>query len=96
MAAQLPQRLPLEMMQQKWASQLNPLLANNLNNVSILSNISLKAGINVINHMLGEIQQGWFLVDVQGPSVIYRSAAFNASTLTLTSSADVVASIGVF
>jgi hypothetical protein len=92
----LPQKLPLEQLETKWAAEINPVLANPLNNVSILTNQSLKIGTNVINHLLGAVQQGWFLTDIQGPATIYRSAAFNKLTLTLTSSAAVVVSIGVF
>lgn len=80
----------------KWSSDLNPLLANPLNNVQIIPNISLINGATVINHKLGKNMQGWFLVDQQGPATIYRSAPMNSLTLTLTSSAAVVVSIGVF
>ncbi len=86
----------LMLMQNRWSSQLNPLLANPLNDVSILKNVSLVAGTNVINHLLGKVQQGWFLTDIQGAATIYRSAAFNGLTLTLTSSAPVICNIGVF
>jgi hypothetical protein len=92
----LVQKLPLELMGTKWASELNPIIANPLNNVSILKNISLVSGSNVINHGLGQNQQGWFLIDIQGNAVVYRSAPFNNLTLTLTSSAAVTCSIGVF
>lgn len=80
----------------KWSSELNPILANPLNNVSLLSNVSLLVGANVINHGLGHTQQGWFLVDQQGVASIARSAPFNSLTLTLTSDAAVTVSIGVF
>lgn len=83
-------------MQQQWASIINPVVGNPLNNCSILQNVSLKTGVNVINHLLGQTQQGWFLVDKQGAGDIYRTAPFNALTLTLTASADLVVSIGVY
>jgi len=92
----LPINLTLPMMQTKWKSQLDPVLANSLNDVSIISNIPLIDGVTVINHGLGRTQQGWFLVDIQGAATVYRSAPFNSSTLTLTSSAAVTCSIGVF
>jgi hypothetical protein len=94
--SQLSTKLPLDQMQTRWASQLNPLLANALNGVTIIPNIALINGVTVINHSLGQTQQGWFLVDVQGPATIYRSQPFNSTTLTLTSSAAVVVSIGVY
>jgi hypothetical protein len=80
----------------KWAAELNPLLTNPVNNVQILSNVSLVTGNNVLNHGLGKLQQGWFLTDIQGAATVYRSADFNTTTLTLHSSANVVVSIGVF
>lgn len=92
----LAQKLPLDQMQTKWASEINPVLANPLNNVSILKNVSLASGVNIINHKLGSVQQGWFVTDIQGIATIFRSAPFNNLTLTLTVSAPVVASIGVF
>ncbi len=94
--AQLSHKLPWELANDKWASALNPLLANPINNANILININLVTGANVINHYLGEIQHGWFLTDIQGAATIYRSAPFNSTTLTLTSSANVTVSIGVF
>jgi hypothetical protein len=96
MAAQLPQKLSLDMLQTRWASQLNPLLANPLNNMSTLKDIKLTTGVNVINTLLGRMQQGWVIVDKQGPADVYRSAPFNDLTLTLTSSANVTISIGVY
>ncbi len=89
-------KLSLDQMQTKWASVLNPLLANPLNNVLILENIALNSGTTVVNHLLGKTQQGWFLTDIQGSSTVYRSAPFNKLTLTLHSSSAVTVNIGVF
>lgn len=86
----------LSMLQTQWASQLNPVLANPTTNLSILKDIVLKAGTNVINHKLGQKMQGWFLTDIQGPAVIYRNAELNNLTLSLSCSAPVTVSIGVF
>lgn len=94
--AQLPKKLPIEMMQDRWAGVLNPVLANPLNDVSILKDVVLINGATVINHLLGKTQQGWFLTDVNGAATIYRSAPFNGSTLTLTSNAAVTVSLGVY
>jgi hypothetical protein len=96
MASNLPLKLSWDMAQTKWASQLNPLLTNPMNNMSIIPNVQLQSGVNVINTLLGRTQQGWVLVDKQGVADIYRSAPFNNLTLTLTSSAKVLVSIGVF
>lgn len=86
----------LSMIQTRWASLLNPVLSNPLNKISILKEISLTTGVNVINHRLGRMQQGWFITDIDGSSTIYRSAPLNDLTLTLTASAPATVSIGVF
>ena len=93
---QLPLKLPLDLMQTKWASILNPLIKSPLNNVFILENVVLNNGVTTINHLLGRTQQGWFLTDINGAATIYRSQPFNSLTLTLTSNAAVTISIGVF
>lgn len=83
-------------MENKWKSIIDPVLSNPMTNMGILKNVSLVIGNNVINHLLGQIQQGWIITDIQGVSEIYRSAPFNNLTLTLNSSAVVTVSIGVF
>ncbi len=88
--------LPLSLLQTQWKAQLDPVLANPMTSMLILSNISLIDGATVINHKLGGTQQGWIILDQQGPASIYRSQPFNKTTLTLTSSAAVIVSIGVF
>ena len=87
---------PLSLLQTTWKAQLDPVLANPTTNLSIIKNINLVSGTNVINHGLGQMQQGWIITDIQGVATIYRSAPFNKLTLTLTSSAPVTVSIGVF
>jgi hypothetical protein len=79
-----------------WAQALNPLITNPLNSVQILQNVNLINGVTYVLHGLGKLQQGWFLVDLQGSAIIYRSAPFTTSVLTLTSNAAVTCSIGVF
>ncbi len=92
----LPLRLPKDQMESQWKSQIDPILANPTNSVQILKNINLSIGANVINHRLGQMLQGWYLVDINGPAVIYRSAPASDLTLTLTSDAVVQISLGVF
>lgn len=75
---------------------LQPLLINPLLVGITLSNVSLASGANTISHKLGRTIQGWMVTDVNGIATIYRSAPLNDSTLTLTSSAPVTASIYVF
>lgn len=94
----LPINLPLSGMQTRWKSEIDPVLTNPVNGVNILKNVPLINGTNVINHLLGQVMQGWFLVDIQGAATIYRPSAspLNNLTLTLISSAAVTVSIGVF
>lgn len=93
---QLPIKIPFELMLTKWSSILNPFLANTLNGVSLLTNIPLVSGTNKIPHLLGQMQTGWFLTDIDGAAVIYRNQPFNINFLFLSSSAPVTVSLGVF
>lgn len=92
----LSPKLPWELANPKWASELNPIIANPMTNPNILTNVVLINGTTIINHGLGRIQQGWVLTDIQGAATIYRNANFNNTTLSLSSSAAVTVSIGVF
>lgn len=84
------------LMQSKWASELNPLLAKPLSDSITLTGINLNNGVTIINHLLGRQQQGWIVTDVNGSAIIFRSASFNNKTLTLTSNAAVTVNIMVF
>ena len=92
----LPLRLPWTLAQDRWSSDINPVLALPPNQGLLLPNVSLSSGVNIINHKLGKTQQGWILTDQQASADIYRSAPFNNLTLTLTSSADTMISLWVF
>lgn len=96
MSSPLSPRLSWELANPKYAATLNPLLANPLNQASLLKNVPLKAGVNVINHLIGQTQQGWYFTDVDAAITAYRSAPFNNLTLTLTCSAPATVSIAVF
>lgn len=84
------------LMQNQWATQLNPMLSNPLNSVLILKNIALINGVTIVNHLLSRTQQGWFLTDINAAATIYRSQPFNSQTLTLTSDAACTVNIGVY
>lgn len=86
----------LMLMQNRWSSELNPVLANPFTNPSILKGVNLVVGSNTINHGLGAKLQGWVISDITAASTIYRSAPLNDLTLTLTSSAACTADIVVF
>ncbi len=97
--ANLAQQLTLSDMQTKWASQLNPIIANPLNNASVLQNISLIAGTNVINHKLGQKLQGWFTTRVRSSVQLYDQQDSNQTpqlTLVLVASAPAIIDLGVF
>lgn len=96
MASPLPQSPTWDSAKSLWSQILNPVLASPTNNIQILDNVSLINGATIINHKLGRMMKGWVIFDVTGSSNIYRSAPLNNSTLTLTSNAAVVCSIGVF
>lgn len=89
----------LSLMETSWASQLNPLLANAMNNSLILKSISLATGANVINHTLGRKLQGWIIVRQRASAAVYDTQDSNQTpnlTLQLTASAPVVVDLAVF
>jgi hypothetical protein len=93
---QLPLQTTFSLLQTRWKSILDPVLANPMTNMSILKNVALGVGNNQISHLLGQTQQGWIITDIQGVSTIYRNKPFNGVYLYLNSSASVIVSIGVF
>ncbi len=92
----LSTNLTFPLMITRWASLLNPVLANPTTNMSILKSVMLSSGNNQIAHQLGRIQQGWVVLDINGAAVIYRNKAFNDSYLYLSSDAAVTVNLGVF
>ena len=86
----------LSMLETQWKSQIDPVLANPLSAPSILKGIKLINGVTVVNHLLGQTPQGWFISDINGSASVYRSAPFNDLTLTLTSNAAVTVNLVVF
>jgi len=86
----------LMLLQTNWTSQLNPVLANPMTNIKVLKGIILVTGTNVINTLLGQTLQGWFITDIDAAITLYRSAPFSNLTLTLISSGPAIANIAVF
>lgn len=86
----------LMLMQTKWKSILDPVIAGQLTAGNFIQNVSIVPGTNVINHLLGRQQQGWFLTDQTAVPYIYRSQPFNSTTLTLSSSTSLTISLWVF
>lgn len=58
----LPKPLPIDLMQTKWASIIDPFLINPSLSTSILVKQPLVSGTNSINHLLGRKLQGWRIV----------------------------------
>jgi hypothetical protein len=77
-------------------NRINQLISLPLNQGSILQNVSLDSGANVIPHKLSRVQQGWFFTDITAAATVYRSAPFNSTTLTLTSDAATTVNLFVF
>ena len=94
--SQLVKQLPWSQATNQWPATLNPILSNKLLQGQLLQNVSLKAGDNTFNHMLGRMQIGWILADINASSVLYRSANFNALTLTLNASEPCTVALWVF
>lgn len=86
----------LQLMQDKWASILNPVISQPLSSANILTNVELIAGTNVINHLLARKMQGWIVSDIDAASSIFRSSPLNDKTLTLDSSANCIVNLVVF
>jgi len=93
---QLPTKLQPDMQTTKWKSILDPLLKNPLNSIILVKDIELKIGNNKIRHTLNRIPQGWFIVDINAASTIYRSEPLDEIFLNLNSSAVATISLGVF
>lgn len=95
----LPQQLPQIQMESAWASAIEPFLNNPANNSLILSNISLVAGSNTINHRLGRRLVGWKTTRVRSNVTLFDTQDSNQTpqlTLVLVASAPAVVDIEVF
>ena len=59
------------LLQNTWASAINPVINNAPNQSIILKNVVLVNGTNVINHLLGRKLQGWKVVRQRAAAQIY-------------------------
>ena len=95
----LSSSLPWELARNKWSSELNPIIANPIVNGSILQNITLVSGLNVINHKLGQNLLGYVVIMKSANVAIYDSQTKNQTpqlTLQLISSGPAVINLYVF
>lgn len=95
----LSSKLTWDQANPKWASRLNPLLANPMNNGQMLNNVVLKSGDNVINHGLGHTLQGYLIILNNAAVTFYDKQATNSMpdlTLVLVASGAATISLYVF
>ena len=89
---------PFQLMQNRWASILNPVIQNPSLQSSILKSVALTAGANTINHLLGRKLVGWRIIRQRAAATIYDTQDTNVHpdlTLTLVASAPVTVDIEV-
>lgn len=92
----LPKKLEWSLAQDRWASQLNPLLTNPSLDSTVIKNVSLAVGNNVINHKLGRKLQGWRLVRQRAQANIWDAQDNNQMPeLTLVLASDAIVSIDI-
>ena len=97
MAGNLSQHLPWELARTKWAATLNPVLSLPILGGQQITGISLSAAVpKEIPHSLGQIVQGWILVDNNAASTIHRTQPLNAKTITLQASINSIISIWIY
>jgi hypothetical protein len=83
----------------RWASTLNPLLANPIVNGVLIPNVLVKSGANTINHTLGRKLQGYFVILNNAAVTFYDNQANNQKpelNLILISSGSAVITLYVF
>lgn len=99
MAGNLSTKLDWPLASPRWASTINPILANPLVNGRVLSNVPVVTGRNVINHGLQRDLQGYFLVMNNAAVTFYDSQLTNQRpdlTLILNASGAATISLYVF
>ncbi len=95
----LPQKLPLDQMQTKWAAEIDPVLKNPATNPVLLKSVHLVNGTTLVDHRLGKNLTGWMIVRIRAAATIYDTQDTNPHqdrTLRLVSNAAVVVDLLVF
>ena len=87
----------INLLQKNVEASLGPLVANPLLNGSLLTGVNLASGANSVNHKLGRVPRGWFIVSSSTADVVYGSvSSATDTTLTLTASGAITVSLWVF
>lgn len=95
----LPKNLTWDLAQYRWASQIDPLLAQPQNQGLIIRQVPLINGHTVVNHLLDRKLQGWVLTRQRAAANIYDAQDSNQTpqqTLILISDQAVVVDLWVF
>lgn len=95
----LPIKLPLDQMQVKWKSQIDPVLSNQILQGQLIEGINLINGATTISHKLGRKLVGWIVVGISASAVVHDSQSLNPAqdtSLILVSTAPAMANIWVF
>lgn len=94
---QLSTNLPFAQMITRWASILNPLISIPILSGIQIDDIVMTANTPItINHKLGRLPQGWFVVDNSASAAIWRTQVFNTSTISLEATANTTISIWIY
>lgn len=96
---QLASKLPWELANPRWASTLNPMLANPITQGNVLAGLVLETGDNIINHGLGDTLQGYVIIMNSAPATFYDKQRTNQKpnlTLILNASGPTTVSLYVF
>lgn len=90
----------LNMLQTRWASELNPIIASPISGSLLLKGVEISSGANTINHKLGRKLQGWVVCGMHGAyAQIYDNQQTNLmpdKTLLLQSSGATTIDLVVF
>lgn len=95
----LPQGLTERQMESTWASMIEPVISNEINQGHMLTGVVLQSGVNVVNHGLSRKLIGWFIVGINAAATVYDTQATNQMpqlTLNLTSNAACSVNLWVF
>lgn len=88
-----------QMLQNQWATAIDPVLVNPLVQGRLVQGVVLTAGDNVINHKLGRALIGWMIVRNNASVTFYDKQDSNAManlTLVLNASGAATVSLWVF